>query len=186
MSTNHMPDLPGRPAQPTSVPPSEQEGQAQQQPEQPPSLGEDMARVIEAQADIIAQRLVYHSQMMMGVGAVGADVVNARNTTLIVASALRNHADSLAEHSLINLGYPEIAQVNDQTLPFKTNSQVAGLLEGLLIDTLTKAYAGDAARLREATHLLDKIFERANEQMQNEPKALIEFQAPAPGPNARS
>ena len=153
--------------------------------EQPLSLGGDMARIIEGQIDIITQRLVYHSQMMFGVGGMGSDPVTARNTTLIVADALRNQRQEDVEHALVNLADPMLVQINDRTTPYKVNAQVEGILEGILVDTISKAYQDDPARVREARVMLESLFQVANEQMQAQSKAMIAFQAPGPHPNAR-
>ena len=64
-------------------------------------------------------------------------------------------------------------------------SQVAGLFEGLLLDSITRALKNDPGKLREARALLDGIFQEANERAWAMPKGLIAFQAPGPGPNAR-
>ena len=62
----------------------------------PTDLMAQIAEIIEEQADLIAQKLVYTSQQMYGVSAVGVDFVNARNSALAMAKALRsgvlNHA----------------------------------------------------------------------------------------------
>jgi hypothetical protein len=123
--------------------------------------------------------------MAYGVGGMGTDVVNARYSAMIVAQALRAQSEGKAEHAIINLADPQIAQINDMTVPYKLNSQMAGILEGILIDTVNRAYQGDPARQREAAALLTSMFEPANEQMQFQSKAMINFQAPGPGPNAR-
>jgi hypothetical protein len=104
---------------------------------------------------------------MFGVGAVGVDVVNARNMALVLANALRSKAETQAEQALVGLGEPQIVQINDGTLPFKNNGQVAGLFEGLVLDTLARAYADDPARFGDARAMLDDIFQPANETMQS-------------------
>jgi hypothetical protein len=139
-----------------------------------------MASIIEGQADIIAQRLTYNSQMMYGVGAIGVDVVNARNAALVLANALRNHADMQAEQSLVNLGEPQVVQINDGTLPFKNNGQVAGLFEGLVLDTVSRAYADNQSRLNDARVMLNDIFQPANEQMQSINRLMTNSKPAAP------
>jgi hypothetical protein len=191
VSTGKMPNPPDQPTSQSAAssqapaPPPQEAAPAPTATAEPLPLGADMARIIEEQVDIIAQRQVYHSQTMFGVGGMGTDVVTARNSALIVAQALRNQTTSMLEHALVNLGDAEIAQINDMTTPLKLNSQVAGILEGILIDTITKAYQGDPDRQRETRAMLTRLFEPANEQMLLQPKAMIEFQAPGPGPNAR-
>ena len=150
------------------------------------SLGGEMGRIIEEQVDVLAQQMMYHSQMMFGVGALGTDPVNARNSVLVIANALRNGGNSQAVHALSNLGDAQITQVNDRTLPFKMGTQVAGLLEGLLLDTVGRAFKDDPAKQREARTMLERIFQAANERAWAQPKGLIAFQAPGPNPNARS
>lgn len=196
MSTGNMPNPPTNPtsqavtgdpqAQASVASPSDTQVQAQAQP--PFNLADDMAGIIEGNADIIAQRLVYHSQTMFGVGATGVDVVNAHNSAMVVANALRNSAASQAVWTLVNLGDGQVCQVNDQTLPFKNNAQVAGLLEGLIFDTVARVYADNPDRIQEARTLLNGYFQPANELMQVMARQLdaIQALAPGPGPNARS
>lgn len=150
------------------------------------TLGADMARILVEDADVLAQQMVYHSQMMFGVSAMGTDAVNARNSVLVIANALRNGTNAPAVHALANLGDAQIAQVNDRTLPFKMGTQVAGLLEGLLLDSIGRAYKDDSDKQREARTMLERIFQAANEKAWAQPKGLVAFQAPGPGPNARS
>jgi len=145
-----------------------------------------MARILVEDADVLAQQMVYHSQMMFGVSAMGTDAVNARNSVLVIANALRNGTNAPAVHALANLGDAQIAQVNDRTLPFKMGTQVAGLLEGLLLDSIGRAYKDDSDKQREARTMLERIFQAANEKAWAQPKGLVAFQAPGPGPNARS
>jgi hypothetical protein len=150
------------------------------------SLGADMARILVEDADVLAQQMVYHSQIMFGVSAMGTDAVNARNSVLVIANALRNGTNAPAVHALANLGDAQIAQVNDRTLPCKMGTQVAGLLEGLLLDSIGRAYKDDSDKQREARTMLERIFQAANEKAWAQPKGLVAFQAPGPGPNARS
>lgn len=164
MSTGNTPNPPDTPTGDTS-----------------PSLAADVAGIIEREADTLAQRLVYHSQTMYGVGAVGVDVVSARNSALVFANALRNNATAQADHTLMNVGESQAVQINDGTLPFKNNVQVAGLLEGLIIDTVARAYAEDPATVRAARTMLDGLFQSANEKMQHQSRALVQLH----GPNAR-
>ncbi len=193
MSTEHIPNPPTNPtaqttdagvkaqSAPTAQPPAVEAQAAQALL----PLGADMARIFEEQSDIISQRLVYNTQVLMGVSALGSDPVSARDTTLVVANALRNGNPDAIERTLVNLGDAQVAQINDKTSPLKLNSQLAGLLEGILLDTVSRAYSADPARLREARTMLDNLFLPANEVMQSQPRAMVEFQAPGPGPNAR-
>src|SRR4051794_21177353 len=119
MSTGHTPNPPDRltnrapepatPAIPDATAP-------QAEPQQPFNLAEDIARILTEQADVLAQRLVYHTQTMFGVGATGVDVVNARNSVLVVANALRNRSENVAVSTLVGLGTAQNAQINDATL----------------------------------------------------------------------
>jgi hypothetical protein len=145
-----------------------------------------MARILREQADTIAQQMVYHSQLLTGVSAMGTDVVNARNTILTLADALDGGQYDEGVRALVRLGTAQTAQVNDRTLPFKLNAQVAGLLEGLVVDALSKAYASDRDRVREARALLEPLFQSANEKALMQPREMVLWQAPGPGPNARS
>jgi hypothetical protein len=180
MSTGNMPNPPDMPT--SQVPPGDPQTQnaaTATQPSagaasaKPSNLAEDIAGILEREADILAQRLVYHSQTMYGVGAVGVDIVNAHNAVLVLANALRNHATDQAEYSLIGLAEPQLVQINDATLPFKNNAQIAGLFEGLVLDTISRAYADDADRVREARLLLESIFQPANERMQRITRMLF-------------
>jgi hypothetical protein len=187
MSTGNMPNPPDTPTAPggqvpggSEAPPPAEEAQAQL------PLPADMARILREQADTIAQQMNYHSQMMMGVSAMGTDVVNARNTVLTLADALSQGGTEDAEKAIVHLGSAQIAQVNDRTLPFKLNSQIAGLFEGLVLDTMSKAYGSDPGRAKEARALLEPLFQSANEQAQTQPRNMVLWQAPGPGPNARS
>lgn len=148
-------------------------------------LGAEIAQALEGEVDVIAQQMVYHSQIMFGVSAMGTDAVNARNSVLIVANALRSGSSGSAVKTLANLSDSQIAQVNDRTLPFSVGSQIAGLFEGLLADCVTRAFKGDGGKQREARIMLERIFQAANEQALAQPKGLVAFQAPGPGPNSR-
>jgi hypothetical protein len=151
----------------------------------PLDLNGQIAALIEEQADVIAQRLVFNTQLLYGVSAVAVDFVNARNSALTVANALRSGQTEHAVQSLVDVGDSQIQQVNDHTLPFKNNALVAGMLEGILLDTVAKGLGGDDARLSEARDTLASIFERANERAGQQPMAML-AQWPGGGPNARS
>lgn len=190
MSTGNMPNPPDNSTKQAGA--AGAETQATQPAEVPGTeltaplpLGADMARIIEGQVDIIVQRQLYHSQMLLGVSATGTDAVTARNAALTVANALRNEAVGVVQFALVNLGDPQISQVNDHTLPYNYNSQVAGLFEGILLDTVSQAYKGDADRQRESRVLLERIFMDANDQAGRQSKAMLAFLAPGPGPNTR-
>lgn len=173
-------------------PPEQPTGQAPAQATQAPfDLASDIAGIIEAQADVIAQRLAYHSQVLFGVSAQGVDVVNGRNSTLIVANALRNDAEKQAISTLVNLGTSQTPQINDATLPYHNNSLAAGLLEGLLLDVVAQAYRNNLDRTKEARLLLDGYFQAANKRLENPTRALESLapqssQSFIPDPNAHS
>ena len=127
MSTGNMPNPPDMPT--SQTPPGDPQAQnaatstsaATTPGGSPPppsapafSLAEDIAGIIERDADILAQRLLYHSQTMYGVGSVGVDIVNARNAAMVLANALRNNADTQAEDSLFGIGEPQVVQINDR------------------------------------------------------------------------
>ena len=159
--------------------------------EQPLTLTEDMARIIAEQSDSLAQRLVYHVQLLYGPGAFAIDIVSARNCAIVISNALRSGTHQAAVDSLMRLGSPQNAQINDNTVPFKNNAQVAGLFEGLLIDVMQLAYRDDPARLSAARLLLESISQEANEQLQRQSRALGPVSAEAAQwtgghPNARS
>jgi hypothetical protein len=151
----------------------------------PQSAASQVAAIIEEQADLIAQKLVYNTQLLYGVSAAAVDFVNARNSALVVANALRSDQLEHAEQTLVDLGDSQIEQVNDHTLPFKNNALVAGMLEGILLDTVSKALADDGARATEAREMLSSIFVKANERAGRQPLAML-AQWPGGGPNARS
>lgn len=159
------------------------EPQAETQAEAPPlPLNEDIARIIEDQLGTIAQKLVYHCQMLFGVGGIGTDPVTARDGAYYVAQSLREGSLAPGVHALVNLGDAQIAQVNDRTFPFKFNAQAAGLLEGIIADTVAKAYSDDPARRKDAARLLNTIFLAANDRLQQELKLIpMMGQAPAMG-----
>jgi hypothetical protein len=154
--------------------------------EAPFSLPADMARILREQADTLAQQLSYHSQLLLGVSAMGTDVVNARNTVLTLANAIENNTAHEAEHALTHLGSGQTSQVNDRTLPFQLNSQVAGLLQGLVLDSLSRAYAVEPSRAKEMRAMLEPLFQSANERALTQPRHMVLWQAPGPHPNARS
>jgi hypothetical protein len=190
MSTGHMPNQPDQPTAQAGRGDTAPQATAPAEPQStglaaPLPLGADMARIIEEQAEIIVQRQVYHSQMMLGVSAVGTDSVNARTAALTVANALRHGADGIVAYALVNLGDPQISQINDHTLPFNFNAQVAGLFEGILLDTISQAYKADPARRKEARDMLQRIFMEANAEAEKQSKAMLAFLAPGPHPNAR-
>jgi hypothetical protein len=199
LSTDHMPNPPDTPtslaptqganAQTQSPPPgataaAEATAETQVQPAAPFNLAEDMAGIIEANADVLAQRLYYHSQTLFGVSAIGIDVVNGRNSAMLVAQGLRERGAGTIVHTLISLGDPQVPQINDNTLPFRMNSLVAGLLEGLIVDTVNQAYADNPDRKREARLLLESYFQPANEQLQYESRSMVLKQAQFPALSA--
>ena len=158
------------------------EAQAGPEPDAPLPLNEDVARIIEDQLGTIAQKMVYHCQMLFGVGGIGTDPVTARDGAYYVARSLREGSLAPGMHALVNLGDPQIAQVNDRTFPFKFNAQAAGLLEGIIADTVAKAYSDDPARRKDASRLLNTIFLAANDRLQQELKLIpMMGQAPAMG-----
>jgi hypothetical protein len=185
-----MPNPPDQPTSQVTAPqtkeqaPAATEGAVVTALEAPLPLNADIARILEERADVVAQRLVYHSQMMLGVSAIGTDPVNARNATLAIANALRHDRRETVLFALSNLGDSQIAQVNDHTLPFNYNAQVAGLYEGILLDTITHAYNDNPDRRHEARMLLEKLFVEANEEALKGHKAQLPFLAPRP--SARS
>src|SRR5215213_9600763 len=171
MTTGNMPNPPDRL---TNQAPTEG-AQAQTQPgieaEEAPTtfdLASDVANIIAGQVDVLAQRLVYHTQLMYGVGALGIDVVNARNSVVVFANALRNGTEQSAVRTLVSTGTAQNPQINDMTLPFKNSGQVAGLLEGLIIDAVMFAYRDDPARQLAARLLIDSYAQAANEQLQRQ------------------
>lgn len=194
MTTGNMPNPPDRltnqapaeaAASQTQPDPSVEAAQA------PFDLAVDIARIISEQADVIAQRLVYHTQLLNGVSAMSVDIVNARNSVVVFANALSTGSQQAAVQTLASTGTAQNAQINDMTLPFKNNSQVAGLLEGLILDAATQAYRDNPARQREARLLLDTYAQAANEHLQRQSGALVAVSAQAAqwtgaGPNARS
>ena len=117
MSTGNMPNPPDmptesdatrRPAGPknaaTSTSAATTPGGSSPPPSAPAfSLAEDIAGIIESNADILAQRLIYHSQTMLGRRRRGR-LVNARNPAMVLANALRNNADTQAEEALLGVG----------------------------------------------------------------------------------
>lgn len=148
----------------------------------PLPLNEDMARIIEDQLGTIAQQLLYHSQLMFGVGGLGTDPVTARDAAFHVAQSLREQSLAPGVHALVNLGDSQIPQVNDRTFPFNYNAQVAGLLEGIIATSIKKAYSDDKARQKQALGLLNTIFLAANDRLQQELKMIpMMAQAPAMG-----
>jgi hypothetical protein len=193
MTTGNMPNPPDQPTvqAPTAgaqaqAAVAEAEETAQVQPAL--SLGEDMARIIEENIDVIAQRLIYHTQLMYGVGGVGSDGVNARVAAMTLARTLRggdNSDNAEAERALAQLGSTLRTQINDQTVPYGVNAQVAGLFEGIIMDTIRKAYQGNGTAAEEARMVLERLFQTANEKMQQQRQALVSAQSPGPHPNAR-
>src|SRR5437867_3126494 len=131
----------------TTVPPAEEAASPSQA--EPVPLGEEIARIIEEQIEIIVQRQVYHTQLMFGVSGLGTDPVNARIAALTIARALRNDTPEIVHSTLANLGDAQISQINDHTTPYNFNPQVAGLLEGILVDTVSQQMKDDPARRRE-------------------------------------
>ncbi|HEY0068880.1 MAG TPA: hypothetical protein VGE04_02825 [Chloroflexia bacterium] len=152
------------------------------QVEAPLPLHEDVARIIEAELGTIAQKMVYHCQLLFGVGGIGTDPVTARDGAYYIAQAVREQSPAPGVHALVNLGDAQIVQVNDRTFPYKFNAQAAGLLEGIVTDTIAKAYSSNPARREAATRLLNSIFLAANDQLQRELKVIpMMGQAPAFG-----
>jgi hypothetical protein len=146
-----------------------------------------VARIIEEQLGTIAQKLVYHCQLLFGVGGIGTDPVTARDGAYYIAQAVREQSLAPGVHALVNLGDAQIAQVNDRTFPYKFNAQAAGLLEGIIADAVAKSYSGDPARGKEAARLLNSIFLAANDQLQRELKVIpMMGQAPAMGRDFQS
>ena len=190
MTTGNMPNPPDQPT--TMVAPSSTladaaAGAAPEQAITPPvSLALDVARIVEEQADVIAQKQYYHSQLLLGVSALGTDVVSARQSALMVAHALRNSDAATATHTLANLGNPQFSQVNDRTLPYRFNSQMAGLLQGIITDVIAQAYRDEPGKASEARAIISQLFEQANEAVVRLPKEPPRFQAPAFSPEPLS
>src|SRR5688572_28195361 len=150
MTTGNMPNPPDQPTTqvvPEISPPGEE---GAEQPAQSLSIEADMARIIEERIDIIAQKQFYHSQLMLGVSALGTDIVNARESALIVAQALRGSDQRTATSTFLSLGDPQFAQVNDRTLPYRFNSQMSGLLQGIILEAITQAYTSEPGKLADA------------------------------------
>ena len=183
MTTGNMPNPPDQPT--TQVVPSDSSSGTEigTIPEQaaalPVSLADDMALIIEKQGDVIAQKQLYHSQLLLGVSALGTDVVSAKESALMMAHAIRNSDTSSAMHTLVNLGDPQFSQVNDRTLPYRFNSQMAGLLQGIIMDEIAQAYRADPGKANEARVMLARLFESAEEAVMKLPKYPPRFQAPA-------
>ncbi len=190
MTTGNMPNPPDQPI--SQVVPSESSagtevGAVPEQAIAPPiSLAADMARIVEDQADVIAQKQLYHSQLLLGVSALGTDIVSAKQSILMIAHALRNSDTASARHALVNLGDPQFSQVNDRTLPYRFNSQISGLLQGIIMDEIAQAYRDDPSKANEARVLLSSLFESANEAVVRLPKEPPRFQAPAFSPEPLS
>ena len=185
MTTGSMPNPPDQPT--TQAVPSDTsagiEVEATSEQAAPPlSLAADMARIVEAQADVIAQKQLYHSQLLLGVSALGTDVVSAKQSALMIAHALRNSDMASATHTLVNLGDPQFSQVNDRTLPYRFNSQMSGLLQGIIMDEVAQAYRDDSRKANEARIMLASLFEGAEETVMKLPKYPPRFQAPAFSP----
>ena len=190
MTTGNMPNPPDQPTTQV-VPPDSPEGtEGEGNPEQAVaptlSLAADMAHIIEEKADVIAQKQLYHSQLLLGVSALGTDVVNAKQSALMVAHALQNSDTASATHTLVNLGDPQFSQVNDRTLPYRFNSQMAGLLQGIIADEIAQAYRDDPGKMNEARAMLSGLFESADEAVMRLPKYPPRFQAPAFSPEPLS
>jgi hypothetical protein len=190
MSTGNMPNSPDTPNKPGGDAPVAPSGDDAQAPEAQPalSLPADMARILREQSEMLAQQMVYHSQLLMGVSATGTDVVNAQGTILTLADQIERNFQNEKEavRALVTLATPQLSQVNDRTLPYRLNPQIAGLLQGLVIDLFTKAYGSEPDRAREARTLLQPLFQTANEAAFMQPSVEKSLQAPGPGPNARS
>lgn len=169
------------PSQPASVP-AEAAAEPEAEAVPPLPLNADMARIIEDQLGTIAQQMVYHSQLMLGVGGLGTDPVTARDGAFYVAQSLREQSLAPAIHALVNLGDSQIPQVNDRTFPYRYNAQAAGLLEGIIATAIKKAYSEDRARQKQALGLLNIIFFAANDRLQQELKVIpMMTQAPSMG-----
>ena len=186
MTTGNMPNPPDQPT--AQVVPAESSadpssGVTPDQSSMPPlSLAEDMARIIVEQADVIAQKQYYHSQLLLGVSALGTDVVNAKQSALMVAAALRSSNNRIATDTLVSLGDPQYSQVNDRTLPYRFNSQVSGLLQGIILDVVSQVYRDEPSKLTEARMIHSQLFESANAAVMRLPKEPPRFQAPAFSP----
>jgi hypothetical protein len=150
----------------------------------PLPLNEEMARIIEEQTDVIVQRQVYHTQLLFGVSGLGTDPVNARSSTLTIAGALRGNRPEVVKYTLANLGDPQMSQINDHTTPYDFNEQAAGLLEGILIDTVSDGLRDDPARQGEARMLLEELFVEANEEMGKHPHSSMVFRLGRPAAEA--
>jgi hypothetical protein len=181
-----MPNPPDQPTAQANAPAVADQGTAPADeaatppPPAPLPLNEDMARIFEDQVEIITQRQVYHTQLLFGVSGIGTDPVNARNATLTIARALRNNTPEIVKSSLANLGDAQLSQINDHTTPFNFNQQVAGLLEGILLDTISDKMRDDPARLQEARMLLENLFVEANQQMEENPHSPLPFRLGRP------
>lgn len=207
MSTGHMPTPPdhlttqaanadvkgqtvpssasAQPAKSNAAPPATAattpaQGEVPAAPQLP--LNEELAKLFEDQLGTIAQKMVYNCQLLFGVGGMGTDPVSAREALMVIAGALRSRNLAPGVYALVNLGDPQIVQVNDRTFPFRFSEQATGLLEGILLDTTAKAYKTDPERAKQAHTLLSSLFITANEELQKQLKVIpMMSQAPAMG-----
>ncbi|MDQ3707220.1 MAG: hypothetical protein M3437_18740 [Chloroflexota bacterium] len=186
-TTPAAPEATGAPAPGATAAEATAEAQPDAQIEPVVPLNEEIAGIIEDRLGTIAQQLVYHTQLLFGVSGIGTDPVTARDGAFYIAQSLREQSLAQGVHALVNLGDAQIAQVNDRTFPFKFNAQVAGLLEGIIADTISKAYSDNPSRRKDATRLLNAIFHAANDQLQRELKVIpMMGQAPAMGGDYRA
>jgi hypothetical protein len=190
MSTGHMPNPPETPNKISGDAPEAPARDGAEAPEGQPALPlpVDMARILREQSDVLAQQMSYHSQMLLGVSAMGTDVVNAQGTVQTLADEIERNFQNSEEavRSLVKLATPQYSQVNDRTLPHRLSAQISGLLQGLVVDLFNKAYSSDPHRAREARAILQPLFQTANETAFMQPRVEDIMQSPGPGPNARN
>ncbi len=144
----------------------------------PADAGARAAALIRDQMPILVTRILYDTQELVRVGAIGPDVVTIRQVLESLAAALERGDPATFGYSYSRAARPNIPQINDQTLPYHLGLQISGMFEAILRDTFNQGFAGDPALRGASVTLLAQMSGPAKRALLGEPRALVQWQAP--------
>jgi len=144
----------------------------------PADAGVRAAALIRDQMPVLVTRIMYDTQELLRVGAIGPDVVTVRQVLESLAAALERNDPATFGYSYSRAARPNIPQINDQTLPYHLGLQISGMFEAILRDTFNQGFAGDPALRGASVALLAQMTGPAKRSLLGEPRALVQWQAP--------
>lgn len=146
-------------------------------PPGPPAAAQ-AAALIREQMEIIVGRILYDTQELLRVGALGPDPVNVRTIVEAFANALERGDAPTFAHTYSRSARSLVPQINDQVLPYRLGLQIGAMFEGILRDTLTTGFAGDPALAAASVRVLEQLAVPAKLALLGEPREIIQWQAP--------